>query len=135
MVNERILNAAEAAIGFIENLKDHSGNKQACDAIIKELRLALRQAEKHIPRIVAFLDGGLIQEVYADQHIEFLKIDMDTDGANEDEIEIYPDADENENKAFISLEETKNYPYGIAAVDKKYVKTLFEKFNYLKRKD
>lgn len=129
---ERLCNAAEAAIGFIENLKDRSGNKLACDSMIKELRLAIRQA-KEPTKVVAFLDGGLIQEVYADREIEFLKIDMDVEGAEDDEITLYPDANGNENSAYISLEETKNYPHSIAAVDKRYVETLFKKLNHLRK--
>lgn len=174
---ERLCNAAEAAIGFLENLKDRSGNKLACGSMIKELRLAIRQAKKPEPtgvpiekiqdlynkaqampqtrasslllseiitildehrkaqptRVVAFLDGGLIQEIYADREIEFLKIDMDVEDAEYDEVTLYPDANGNENSACISLEETKNYPHSIAAVDKRYVETLFNKLNHLRK--
>lgn len=43
---ERLSNAAEAAIGFIENLKDKGGNKVACDSIIKELKISLKGVRK-----------------------------------------------------------------------------------------
>jgi hypothetical protein len=44
-----------------------------------------------LPRIVVDLDGGLVQNVYADFPAQYLVYDFDVDGASPDEIAIVPD--------------------------------------------
>jgi hypothetical protein len=44
-----------------------------------------------LPRIVVDLDGGLVQNIYADFPAQYLVYDFDLDGAAPDEIAIVPD--------------------------------------------
>lgn len=44
-----------------------------------------------LPRIVVDLDGGLVQNIYADFPAQYLVYDFDVDGTSPDEIAIVPD--------------------------------------------
>lgn len=82
--------------------------------------------KKTTPRIVIFLNGGLVQEIYTDQDAEIIKIDLDIDGAEDSDLTTYPDRESKNNRAYIAVMKTKEEPTGTAQVDKEYVDKLFD---------
>lgn len=52
-------------------------------------------------KLIIILDGGLIQEVYSTSNTDILKIDLDIEGAQEEELSLFPDSDGNLTSAFI----------------------------------
>lgn len=87
------------------------------------------------PRVVLFIDGGMVQEIYTDRQAEIIKIDMDIDGVSDEEIESYTDPQGGEGKGIISFEETKRYPYSIARVDEEFVSNIFKELKKFKKED
>lgn len=80
-------------------------------------------------RVAVFMDGGLIQEIYTDQKAEIVKIDLDINDAEEDELTLYHDKEGNEVRAYVSIEKTEDYPHSIADVDKSFVDKLFNELS------
>lgn len=62
------------------------------------------------PKLVIFMDGGLIQWMYSDRPIDIARVDYDVDGAAEDELGFIVDEDGGVNSAYISLTDAKVDP-------------------------
>lgn len=71
------------------------------------------------PKIAVFVSGGVVQEIVTDSDINVAVIDMDTDGASDEELNFYPDDDGNQNSAYIAINE-------ITTKDPEYVSRLFK---------
>ena len=86
---------------------------------------SLKKIAEERTRVAVFMDGGLIQEIYSDSPVEVMKIDLDVEGAEEEELTPYPDREGEPNKAYISLEKSG---YGVD-VDEEYIDTLWNNLN------
>lgn len=93
---------------------------------------SLRKIAEERTRVAVFMDGGLIQEMYSDSPVEVMKIDLDIEGAEDEELTPYPDREGSTNKAYISLECSKDYPASQVEEDEEYINNLW---NNLKKED
>lgn len=76
--------------------------------VAKQARAFLTQKQE-LPHVVIFVDGGLVQEVIADQNIHYTIFDQDTDGA-EDVETIRPFGEGDPFPAFITDLSTASAP-------------------------
>jgi uncharacterized phage protein gp47/JayE len=76
---------------------------------------------KKVPKIVIHLEGGLVQWVYGDSPVDVLIMDVDTEGATEDEITKYQDIEGEEGEAVFHFDGSQNINK-----EKSWVKKLFE---------
>lgn len=101
----------------------------AISHVITEANAVLEQAENASDdpvRFAVFLDGGLVEEIYTDRPAKVIKIDMDIEGADEDEISRYPTQNNDTAKGCIIVNDSRDYPHCIVEENAEYVERLFK---------
>lgn len=125
----------DEALKIIETLKNDARPGSAHQTKLSYVYTNLKEIAQERTRVAVFMDGGLIQEMYSDRPVEVLKIDLDTEGAEEEELTPYPDRKGSMNKAYISLEVSAEAPASQVDVNEEYVEALWNNQNRKEKND
>jgi hypothetical protein len=115
--------SAAEYINYLEDTLIPDLKKAGSDATAQDFEEAIHWMKEPV-RFAVFLDGGLVQEVYTDRPSKMIKIDLDIEGADEDEITEYPDRANESCKGFISIDDSCEQ--SILEEDAEYVERLFK---------
>lgn len=125
----------DEALNIIEDLMNGARPGSAHQLNVSYIYENLKKIAEERTRVAVIMDGGLIQEMYADRPVEVLKIDLDIDGAEDKELSLYPDKEGSINSAYISLEKSAEYPASQVDVDEKYIEILWNNHNQKENND
>jgi hypothetical protein len=91
-LSARLATMAEQLRGFISPSDLSSADRAELSALASALTAASQDAARlEAPaRIVCEVEDGLLQSVYADRPVDVVKLDFDTDGEDESELEKVP---------------------------------------------
>lgn len=113
----------EEYIDYLEDTLIPDLKEAGSDATAQDFEEAIHWLKKPA-RFAVFLDGGLVQEVYTDRPAKMIKIDLDIEGAPDEDITEYPAGDGTIVKAYVDI--SKSAEDSIVEEDAEYVDRLFK---------
>ncbi len=97
----------------------------ACDGTCtySQAKTALESLDTPV-HLAIFLDGGLVQEVVTDRPAKVVKVNLDIDGADDDDLTDFPERFIKPSRAYVSVDDSADGE--TVKEDPEYVERLFK---------